>query len=113
MFINQIDNLLDDIINKLHLYLQKIKIFDKIIKDTNFVKFQNEIMIVIKNFFNTINKNDIAKIIKNEDNQDYILNIIKRYTAYYIYLGIAYYYKGDRDLFITNILESSKIKKLQ
>ena len=88
MFINQIDNLLDDIINKLHLYLQKIKIFDKIIKDTNFVKFQNEIMVVIKNFFNTINKNDIAKIIKNEDNQEYILNIIKRYTAYYIYLGI-------------------------
>jgi hypothetical protein len=111
MFINQIDNLLDDIINKLNLYLQKIKIFDKIIKDTNFVKFHNEIMTVIKNFFNTINKNDISKIIKNEDNLEYILNIIKRYTAYYIYLGIAYYYKGDRDLFITNILESSKSQK--
>ena len=111
MYINQIDNLLDNIINKFNLYINKIKLFEKIKKDTNFVKFQNEIMKTIKGFYETINKNDINNILKNEDNTNYILNIIKRYIAYYIYLGIAYYYNGDRDLFITNILESSKNQK--
>ena len=38
----------------------------------------------------------------------YIIDIIKRYCAFYIYLGIAYYYKGDRELFITNVIETSK-----
>lgn len=111
MFINQIDNILDNIINKLNIFLFKIKFFEKTKKDTNFVKFQNEIMKIIKKFYDTIDKNEIFKILKNEDNTEYILNIIKRYTAYYIYLGIAYYYDGDRDLFITNILESSKNQK--
>jgi len=111
MYINQIDNLLDNIINKFNLYINKIKLFEKIKKDTNFVKFQNEIMTVIKDFYNTINRKDIQNILKNEDNTNYILNIIKRYIAYYIYLGIGYYYDGDRDLFITNILESSKNQK--
>ena len=111
MFINQIDNILDNVINKLNLFLFKIKFFEKTKKDTNFVKFQNEIMTIIKKFCDTIDKKEIFKIVKNNDNTEYIFNIIKRYTAYYIYLGIAYYYGGDRDLFITNILESSKNQK--
>ena len=39
------------------------------------------------------------------------MNIIKRYCAFYIYLGIGYYYEGGRDLYITNIIESSKYIK--
>lgn len=39
------------------------------------------------------------------------MNIIKRYCAFYIYLGIAYYYQGGRDLYITNIIESSRYQK--
>ena len=77
MFINQIDNILDNVINKLNLFLNKIKLFEKIKKDTNFVKFQNEIMTIIKKFCDTINKKEIFKLLNNEDNTEYIFNIIK------------------------------------
>ena len=30
---------------------------------------------------------------------------------FYTYLGIAYYYKNSRDLFIINIIETSKNQK--
>jgi hypothetical protein len=50
-------------------------------------------------------------IVKNESNYTYIVNTIKRYCAFYIYLGIAYHYTGGRELYITNIIESGKNQK--
>ncbi len=111
MYINQIDDLFDGIINNLNQYLIKNKLFDKLKSDTNFVKFQNDILDNIKKFIDTIDKDDIKTIIKNDSYVENILNIIKRYCAFYIYLGIGYYYDGNRDLYITNILESAKYQK--
>ena len=111
MYITQIDELFDNILNKFNIFLNKEKVFDKLLSDTNFVKFQNKILDYIKQFIQSISKKDIIEIIKNESYYDSILNIIKRYCAFYIYLGIAYYYEGDRDLFITNIIEISKYQK--
>ena len=104
MYINKIDELFDNLLDKLYEHLFKNKSFDKFTKDTNFVKYQNEILSTIKDF---IDKN----VSKKEAHYEYILGIIKRYCAFYVYLGIAYYYKGGRDLFITNIIESSKNQK--
>ena len=112
MYITQIDDLFDNLLDKLHEYLIKNKTFDKITKDTNFVKYQNQIMENLKDFTNKeISKKDIIDIIKNEAYYQYVLDIMKRYCAFYIYLGISYYYTGSRDLFITNIIESSKNQK--
>ena len=112
MYINQIDDLFDNLLDKFNDYLIKNKIFDKITKDTNFVKYQNQIMEILKDFITkSISKQDILDIIKNDIYFEYINDIIKRYCAYYIYLGIAYYYNGGRDLYITNIIESSKNQK--
>ena len=112
MYINQIDDLFDNILNKLFEYLTDKKIFQKYNLDTNFVKFQNEIMNTLKDFIsNYISKKEILELVKNESYYDFILGTIKRYCAFYIYLGIAYYYDGGRDLYITNIIESSKYQK--
>ena len=111
MYINQIDELFDSILNKLNDYLQKEDSFKKLILDTNFVKYQNEILNYIKKFTEQIPKNDIINIIKNESYYEIVNNIIKRYCAFYIYLGIGYYYEGGRDLFITNIIETSRYQK--
>ena len=112
MYITQIDDLFDNLLDKLNEYLIKNKMLDKITKDTNFVKYQNQIMDILKDFINkTISKKTILDIIKNEVYYEYILETMKRYCAFYIYLGIAYYYTGGRDLFITNIIESSKNQK--
>ena len=81
---------------------------NEIYKETNFVRYQSVLVEIITNFINTISKIELEKIIKSQKNIDYVLNIIKRYCAFYIYLTIGYYYTGSRDLFITNILECSK-----
>ena len=106
MYINQIDNLYDKIINDFNSFLIKKDVFNNFAKDNNFVKFQSEITNIINEFMNKLNVKDIEKIIENKKYISYILDIIKRYCAYYIYLGIAFNYKGDRELFITNIIET-------
>ena len=112
MYINQIDDLFDNILNKLFEYIINKKILQKYNLDTNFVKFQNEIMNTLKDFIsNYISKKEILELVKNESYYDFILGTIKRYCAFYIYLGIAYYYEGGRDLYITNMIESSKNQK--
>ena len=92
-------------------YNMKKEIFKNFSKDENFVKYQNEIINNVKNFIDNLNKTELNNIITNKDNIEYILNIIKRYCMFYTYLGIGYYYKKSRDLFITNIIETSKNQK--
>jgi hypothetical protein len=111
MLINQIDELFDIILNKFYDFLYKKDIFKKYNKDANFVVYQEDILITIDEFIKTISPNDILKAIKKEIYLEYIYNIIKRFCAFYIYLGIGYYYDEGRDLFITNIIETSKNQK--
>ena len=108
MYINQIDELFDTIINNFNIYLIKQNIFDKFSKDNNFVKFQNDILDTIQKYIDNIDIILIEKLTNKKQRVQYIVEIIKRYCAFYIYLGISYYYKGDRELFITNIIETSK-----
>ena len=111
MYINPIDDLFDKILDNFYNFLSNDKFFEKIKKDTNFVRFQNDIIQILKKFISTIDEKDINKIITNKIYIVNILNVIKRYCAFYIYLGIGYFYSGGRDLFITNMLESSKSQK--
>jgi hypothetical protein len=108
MYINQIDNLFDGIINKFNVFLEEKKIFERFSEDVNFVKYMNDIIDIIKLFIDQLNIKEIESIIISKNHINYIVDIIKRYCAFYIYLGIAYYYRGDRDLYITNIVETSK-----
>ena len=111
MYINSIDNLFDGTIDKFYLFIKKDNKFNNFSKDTNFVKYQNEILKLIKNFVDSINQKEIEQIFKSKNYTSMIINIIKRYCAFYIFLGISYNYKGDRDLFITNLIEASKMQK--
>ncbi len=108
MYINQIDNLFDGVINNFYIFLNKKKVFERFSEDQNFVKYMNDIIDTIKLFINELNIKEIEDLINSKSHTKYIIEIIKRYCAFYIYLGIAFYYKGDRDLFITNIVETSK-----
>jgi len=111
MYINQIDNLFDGIINKFNIFLISKKVFERFNEDANFVKYLNEIIELIKLFIQELNLKEIEELIGTKSHINYIIEIIKRYCAIYIYLGIAYYYKNDRDLFITNIIETGKSVK--
>lgn len=108
MYINQIDELFDNIINNFNIFLIKQKVFENYSKDNNFVKFQNNILDTVQQYIKTIDVKDIEQLTNKKQRFQYIIEVIKRYCAFYVYLGIAYYYKGDRELFITNIIETSK-----
>ena len=107
MFINQIDELIDTILNNFNNYITELKFFKKLTSTSNFVKYQNDIIKFIKTFIESMDDVLILKIIK-KNNYDIFINTIKKYCAFYIYLGIAYYFKGSKELFITNIIECSR-----
>jgi hypothetical protein len=111
MYVNQIDELIDNTLNKFYLTLDKDGFMKKILEDSNFIKYQNIILKFIQTFVNTIQKKEIFAIVKNDSYVDLIINIIKRYCAFYIYIGLSYYYTGTHSLFITNLIESSKYQK--
>jgi len=111
MLINQIDELFDTILNKFYDFLYKKDIFKKYNKDPNFVVFQDDILMTIKEFIKTLPENTIINVVNKKNYLEYIYNIIKRYCAFYIYLGICYYYDDSRDLFVSNIIETSKNQK--
>lgn len=112
MYINQLDEIFDTTLDKFNKYLEKKKIIEKIIKDSNFVKYQNIIISTIKDFTDTIEMSSINKIVNDKINCKKIFEIIKRYLAYYLLLDLAYNYSAGRDLFITNMIELSKNQKM-
>ena len=110
MYINKFDNFFNQILDNFNNYLINKKFFEEI-KDNNFVKYMDHILKHIEVFVKSISKKEIMDIIKEETFLNNIYDIIKRYCAFYLYLGIAYYYKSNRDLFITNIIEISRFQK--
>jgi hypothetical protein len=98
------DNFIDSTLNKFFDFIN----FKKFTKDQNFVVYQEDIIKLINDFINTISPIEIMKIIKKKEYLPFIYSILKKYCGFYVYLGIGYYYRDGKDLFITNIIESSK-----
>jgi hypothetical protein len=109
MYINKIDELIDNIIDDFYnSIVLKNKIFAKIISEPNFVKFQPQINKLLQEYSKTIEKYDLSKIVNNQDNIATIVEIIKRYVCYYFFLTIGFFYKKKRETFINNVIEFSK-----
>ena len=81
MYINKIDELIDQTLDNFYLTFKKSSLFKNIQKEYNFVKFQNDINEHIKNFMDKIDKNKIESIVPNKSNVSHILEILKRYIA--------------------------------
>ena len=105
MSYTDIDEIIDIKLDILHNEIKKNKIYEKILKDANFVRFQNDILTFMQDF----QKKNPSKLTKNlEKNKDIIENNIQTILYYYFFIGLTYYYKGGRDSFITNMIEISK-----
>merc|ERR1711871_1482969 len=112
MYISKLDDIFDETINNFYNFLNEKKAFEYLRKDINFVSFQSYIINLIKEYIDKkINEKEINDVINIKSNYKIVIGILKRYFAYYIYLSIAYMYDGGRDLFATNIIESSKNQK--
>lgn len=108
MHIDKIDDLLDKIIDDFYGILINNKKIHKIFGDINFVRYQKDINELFESYTNTIDVKEIRSIIKNNDNIDIVVQLIKRYVAYYTFLMFAFFYKHDKETFINNVVEFSK-----
>lgn len=108
MYISKIDELLDNSINEFHNFLMEDKTFKKILGSENFVKHQKFINELFEIFMQKINVEDIEELTSNQTHTEIIIELIKRYNAFYLFMLIAYHYKDKRELYINNLIEFTK-----
>lgn len=109
MHINKIDELFDKIINEFYFkIILNNKTLQKIYKETNFVKFQKEINLIMSSFTESIDLSEIKELVKSNDAVNSISQTIKRYIAFYLFLTIGFNYSGKDDTYINNTIEFTK-----
>ena len=109
MYINKVDEVLDKILDDFYnSIIIKQKEIKKIKGEPNFVKYQSDFNKILLNYTETIDRSEINRVIQNEDNLLLIVEIIKRYLAYYIFMYVGFFYKDKKELFVNNVIEFSK-----
>jgi hypothetical protein len=108
MYINKIDELIEKIINDLYFVSLENKQFAKILKEPDYIKYQKEINEIMVNFIKKIDFNEIKELVKSNDAVNQVMETIKKYTAFYIFLMIGFFYNEKEDKYINNIVEFSK-----
>ena len=108
MYINKIDELMDKIIDDFYNNIITNKEFTKINNEINFVKYQLNINKILANYASQINRKEIFNIVNDEDNTNTVIELFKKYIAYYFFLTIGFNYTGKYETFINNIIEFTK-----
>ena len=70
MYINKIDELIDQTLNDFYLYFKKNSLFEDIKKEYNFVKYQNLINELIKKYVDKLDKSKIESVIPDKKNSN-------------------------------------------
>jgi hypothetical protein len=109
MYINKIDELIDKVIDDFYLTVVfENKNFEKILREVDYIKFQQEINEIMIKFNEKIDINNIKNLVKSNNAVHQIHETIKRYIAYYLFLTIGYFYVDKDELYINNIIEFTK-----
>jgi hypothetical protein len=111
MYVNAIDEQIDEILNNFHAALIKDPTFLKLYNDQiiNFVIYREQINDFIKSFSEsaTTGNAKLESLVNNQNNLKQITDIITRYIAYWYFLLLAYYYPGTAKDFANNIIQYS------
>jgi hypothetical protein len=115
MYIEEIDNILDiaidDIFNELENYEKFLK---ELYKTKNFMKYEKKINELIITLLKIIDEDALKGIIKKTENINLVMNVIKKYCAYYFYIHIGLNYNESIQTFNNNITElSSSLNKIK
>ena len=108
MYINKIDDIIDNVVDSFSEAITNNKIMKKIIKEQNFVKYQKEMNDMWISYIESIPQNKIKEIVKKSDSINSIYNSIKKYICIYTFLLISYYYQYDANVYLNNIVEFTK-----
>lgn len=108
MYLNKIDLLLDKITDDFYATIIKTQQLNKILGETNFVKFQKELTEFLKSYCDKINLSDIEELLKNSSIKIKIQETLKRYLCIYLFLYIGFFYTNSDSTFMNNIVEFTK-----
>ena len=114
MYISEIDDILDQTIDKLmYVWIIESKSiellnFTKLVKEPNFVKYQKEINKILEFAIEMISQENVKKIVTKNSNIDLINNLISKYLGYYTFILIGMNYEGKIELFNNNLVEFSR-----
>lgn len=114
MYISEIDNILNEIIDKfmytwiIESKLDDILKFNNLIKEKKFIKHQKQINKLIDYSNSLIQDNDLNKIVSMNSNVFAIRNVILKYLCYYLFILIGIYYADTIELFNNNLIEFSR-----
>jgi hypothetical protein len=109
MFVNKVEDLMDKIFDDFYTnIILKNKLFKKLKNELNFIKYQNDINIIVSTYIETIPENYILDITKKGDGYNMIIDTLKRYLMLYIFLNIGLFFNGKVDIYINNLIEFSK-----
>ena len=115
MYINDIDNIID---NTLNIVFSKWVINDKksdnlidvkkLIAEQNLVKYQKDINNTMELLFTLISHEEIKKMVNKDTNIFLLNNVIKKYVGYFIFLFIGVFSKSKIETFNNNLVEYSR-----
>jgi hypothetical protein len=106
VFVNQIDELIDRSLDKFfEKYVYQNKLFNKLSTEIDFVKYQLNLHTAIDEFCQGIDRNALSAIVTQAENVKRIIDIVKRYIAYYSLMWVAYHYSGKRIEYVNNVVE--------
>ena len=109
MYISKIDDLIDNVIDDFYANVViKDKQLTQIFKESNFVRFQQDINKIVKEYIQTVNFKYLKSLVKNNEAINTIFEVIKRYIMFYLFLTIGYHYQHKSDTYINNIVEFTK-----
>jgi hypothetical protein len=114
MYISEIDDILDQTIDKfMYTWIIESKTtellnFKTLIKETNFVKYQKEINLILEFAIGLISQQEITKIVSKNSNVLLINNLISKYLGYYLFILMGINYESKIGLFNNNLIEFSR-----
>lgn len=109
MYIDKIDELIDKIFNDFYLtVILENKDLKKILQDTDYIKYQKNINEIMINYKKKINTEEIKQLVKSNNAVHQIVETLKKYIAFYLFLTIGFFYTGKEELFINNTVEFTK-----
>jgi hypothetical protein len=109
MYISQIDNYLDKVVDDFFVrFVKKNKDFKTYAKDANFIKYQTPLNNFWKKYIETVNIDPVKSVSDDAIFLSQVELITRRYILYYTFMILSYFYKGSDSSFVDNIVNFGK-----
>jgi hypothetical protein len=107
MSIAQFDDELDRILNDFYEHVISTSIFKSILNTQNLIDKEKDIYTILLTYFKSTDFKFIKKFVTDEQSIKLLMDNIKKYVAYYMFIFLGYMYDGKNDIFKNNVVEIS------